>query len=120
MMGRFKGEMYPPITMMRMTAIIRGRVQGVGYRCFVTDCVLKTGITGHGGDLPDGAVMIMAEGDDETLKKYIKMVQAEGDSLVHVEGLEVPGSKPTGEFSGFGIRRRGHMRIYYRSGDPES
>lgn len=89
---------------MRMTAVVRGRVQGVGYRYFVADCAQKTGITGFVRNLPDGSVMIVAEGSDEILETFIRMVLAEDDPLIRVEGTEVTRSRPTGEFSGFGIR----------------
>ncbi len=104
-MEKFNGDICHPITMMRMTAIARGRVQGVGYRYFVTDCAQKTGITGFVRNLPDGSVMIVAEGGDEILENFIHMARAEGDPLIRVEELEVTTSKPTGEFHGFGIRR---------------
>ncbi len=84
--------------------MVRGRVQGVGYRSFVTDCALKTGITGFVRNLPDGSVMIVAEGSDEILEKFFLMVQAEDDPLIRIEETEVTRSRPTGEFSGFGIR----------------
>lgn len=90
--------------MMRVTAIARGRVQGVGYRYFVTDCARKTGVTGFARNLPDGPVMIVAEGSDEILENFIQMIRARDDPLIRVEELEVTKSKPTGEFHGFGIR----------------
>jgi acylphosphatase len=104
-MGRFNGEMYHPITIMRMTAIARGRVQGVGYRYFVNDCAQESGITGFVRNQSDGTVMIVAEGNDEILDYFIGRIKAEGNPLIRVEGIEITKSKATGEFSGFGIRR---------------
>jgi acylphosphatase len=93
-----------PLTMMRMTAIVKGRVQGVGYRYFVTDCAAETGVSGFVRNEPDGAVLVVAEGKGDTLEKFIRMIQAERDPVIRVDSLEITESKPTGEFRGFGIR----------------
>jgi acylphosphatase len=90
--------------MMRITACAKGRVQGVGYRYFVTDCAQETGISGFVKNVPDGSVLIIAEGDDDAIDTFVRMVQAGGDPLIRVDTFEVTKSEATGEFSGFGIR----------------
>jgi acylphosphatase len=90
--------------MMRITACAKGRVQGVGYRYFVTDCAQETGISGFVKNVPDGSVLIIAEGSDDAIDTFVRMVQANGDPLIRVDTFEVTKSEPTGEFSGFGIR----------------
>ncbi len=90
--------------MMRVTAVAKGRVQGVGYRFFVSDCARETGISGFVRNEPDGSVLIVAEGSDDVLDIFIRMVKAETDHIIRVDALEVEKSRPTGEFSGFGIR----------------
>jgi acylphosphatase len=104
-MGRFNGKIGNPISMMRVTAIARGRVQGVGYRYYVTGCARKAGISGFVKNLPDGSVLIVAEGSDGAIDTFVRMVQADGDTLIRVDELEVAKSRPTGEFSGFWIRK---------------
>ncbi len=89
--------------MMRITACVKGRVQGVGYRYFVTDCARETGVHGFVRNMPDGSVAIVAEGRDDSLDRFIKKVRAHGDPFIRVETLEVTRSGATGEFSGFGI-----------------
>ncbi len=91
-------------TMMRITARAKGRVQGVGYRYFVTDCAQKTGVSGFVRNMPDGSVMIVAEGNESVLDNFVLLLRAPGDRVIRVDTLEVARSKPTGEFSGFGIR----------------
>jgi acylphosphatase len=103
-MRRFNGGSGNRITMRRMTAIARGRVQGVGYRFYVTGCARKAGISGFVKNLPDGSVLIVGEGNDDALDTFAFMVQADSDTLIRVDELEVEKSKPTGEFSGFWIR----------------
>ena len=92
------------ITMMRITACAKGRVQGVGYRYHVTDCARETNVAGFVKNVSDGSVLIVAEGNDGAVSEFIRMVRAEGDPLIRVDSMEVTKSKPTGEFSGFGIR----------------
>ena len=89
---------------MRITACVQGRVQGVGYRYYVTDCARETGVTGFIKNMPDGSVTIVAEGRDDSLDRFIRKVRAHGDPFIRVDSLEVVRGEPTGEFSGFGIR----------------
>jgi acylphosphatase len=42
--------------------IVRGRVQGVGFRFFVQDEAQKLGVTGWVRNNPDGAVEVLASG----------------------------------------------------------
>jgi len=89
--------------MMRITACAKGRVQGVGYRYFVTDCARETGVSGFVKNMPDGSVTIVAEGSNDALDAFVRMLQTHSNKI-KVDALEVTRSEPTGEFSGFGIR----------------
>ncbi|MDD1700202.1 MAG: acylphosphatase [Methanoregula sp.] len=90
--------------MMRIAARAKGRVQGVGYRYFIIDCARETGVTGFVKNMSDGSVIIVAEGSDNAVDKFVRMVKAQNDPVIRVETLEVTRQKPTSEFSGFGIR----------------
>jgi acylphosphatase len=92
------------ITMIRITACAKGRVQGVGYRYHVTDCARETGVSGFVRNAADGSVLIVAEGRDDAVSEFVRMVKAHGDPIIRVDTMEVIKSDPTGEFSGFGIR----------------
>ncbi len=89
---------------MRITAWARGRVQGVGYRYFVTGCARETGVTGYVRNMPDGSVMIVAEGSDDAVSVFRRMIRAEDDPVISVDDLEVTEAGATGEFAGFSIR----------------
>jgi acylphosphatase len=89
--------------MERITAIAKGRVQGVGYRYFVTGCAHRTGVHGFVRNLPDGTVQIVAESSQASLGVFVRMVRATGDSAIHVEELTVTPGKATGEFKGFWV-----------------
>jgi acylphosphatase len=90
--------------MVRITAYASGRVQGVGFRFFVTDCATEEGVSGYVQNLSDGSVLIVAEGDKGSLDAFIRRVRAAGDPFIRVEDLQIATSESTGEFPGFGIR----------------
>ena len=46
----------------RLTAWVRGRVQGVGFRWWVRSSALELGLTGFAENLADGRVKVIAEG----------------------------------------------------------
>lgn len=89
---------------MRITAVARGEVQGVGYRYFVTGCARAAGVTGYVRNQPEGSVMMVAEGERAALDVFVRMVKAEGDAVIRVDSLSVTTGKASGEFSGFGVK----------------
>lgn len=46
----------------RLTAFVRGRVQGVGFRWWVRARALELGLVGHAANTADGRVEVVAEG----------------------------------------------------------
>ncbi len=46
----------------RLTAIVSGHVQGVGYRVFVRRHAVDLGLAGYVENMPDGRVEVVAEG----------------------------------------------------------
>jgi acylphosphatase len=46
----------------RITALVSGQVQGVGYRAFVRQQARDLGVTGYAENLADGRVEVVAEG----------------------------------------------------------
>ena len=53
-----------------MTAVrylVRGRVQGVGFRWFVRSAAVRLGLRGWVRNLPDGAVEVVASGSPDSL-----------------------------------------------------
>ena len=90
--------------MIRITAVARGEVQGVGYRYFVTGCARAAGVRGYVKNQPDGSVLMIAEGERAALDAFIRMVKAEGDAVIRVDALEVTMGDANGEYAGFGVK----------------
>jgi len=82
--------------------LIRGRVQGVGYRYFVQAVAEQLGVHGFVRNLPNGDVEVHAEADDVTLGLF-KHELERGPRLARV--TEVVESEATsGQYSSFLIR----------------
>ena len=47
--------------LVRLTAFVRGRVQGVGFRWWVRARALELGLAGYAGNLPEGRVEVLAQ-----------------------------------------------------------
>lgn len=90
---------------MRITAIVRGRVQGVGFRYFVRDHARGSGVSGFVRNEPDGSVTVVAEGTRAVLDEFVRRIRADGDPVIRVESIEERESEATGEFTGFYIQR---------------
>ena len=82
--------------------IVRGRVQGVGYRYFVRRAAASLGITGYAKNLADGSVEVVAEGPDDRLADLEGRLR-EGPDFAQVSGLDREAIAPRGD-DGFHIR----------------
>jgi acylphosphatase len=102
--GRFNLEICNPHLNDEDHGMCKRQGPGFGYRYFVTDCARETGVSGFVKNMSDGSVTIVAEGSDDALDKFVRMVKAQSDMVIRVDTLEVTRREPTGEFSGFGIR----------------
>jgi acylphosphatase len=58
-----------------LTAVVRGNVQGVGFRWFVRETARSAGITGWVQNLSDGSVALEAEGTQEILIQFLQSIQ---------------------------------------------
>ncbi|MAM84210.1 MAG: acylphosphatase [Acidobacteria bacterium] len=82
--------------------VIRGQVQGVGFRLFTQETALREGLVGKVANRDDGAVEAIAEGGFESLARFEAALR-KGPPGSRVEGLEVEEGKPLGLDSGFTI-----------------
>ena len=68
--------------------LIRGRVQGVGYRYFTRSRARALGVRGSVRNLPDGRVEVLASAPSELLNSFIEQLRT-GPVGAHVTGCEV-------------------------------
>jgi acylphosphatase len=87
----------------RAHLLIKGRVQGVGFRWFVSDIATSFGLTGWTKNLPDGRVEAIFEGERSAVEAAIARC-AEGPRSAIVSGIEVNWDEHPEDLSGFGIR----------------
>ncbi len=88
---------------MRVRIIVKGRVQGVGYRFFTRRTALELGVKGYVRNLPDGTVEVVAEGEPEVLEKFIEKLR-EGPPLAIVEDMEIREIPADETFDDFEVR----------------
>jgi acylphosphatase len=82
--------------------VVRGRVQGVGYRYFVQREAGSLGVTGFVRNLPDGSVEIVAEGGESAVAQLEARLR-EGPSFASVASVERAAISARGDH-GFHIR----------------
>jgi len=82
--------------------VVRGRVQGVGYRYFVLRQADVIGVSGFARNLPDGSVEVVAEGGEDALERFETALR-EGPSFAEVTEVERRAIAERGS-SGFHIR----------------
>jgi len=86
----------------RAHVFISGFVQGVGFRFFAILNARKLGVSGFVRNLRDGRVEVIAEGELENVKAFIKRLR-EGPPGANVVGVDVRLEKYEGEFSDFSV-----------------
>jgi acylphosphatase len=62
----------------RLTAWLRGRVQGVGMRWWVRSRALELGLVGFATNLDDGRVEVVAEGQREACVALLIALRSDG------------------------------------------
>ena len=58
----------------RLTAHVKGRVQGVGYRWWTRARALELGLTGSATNLQDGRVEVVAEGPEDACRSLLALL----------------------------------------------
>jgi acylphosphatase len=86
--------------MERFVILVSGRVQKVGYRSKVIALARDMGITGWVGNLPDGRVKVVAEGDAAALERFVSALKIR-NAVIDVSGVEVERHDASGEYGDF-------------------
>jgi acylphosphatase len=86
--------------------LVRGRVQGVGFRWFVRERARELGVRGWVRNRADGSVEVEAEGEPEAIEQFRRVLQ-EGPPGARVNAIEdLPvGAPPADLPSPFAILR---------------
>lgn len=93
--------------LVRAHIIVKGRVQGVGFRAHVEYHARQVGgLTGWVRNVGYNTVEAIAEGERSNVERLIKMMK-QGPSMSRVDESTVEWGDVTGEFREFGVRRSG-------------
>ncbi len=84
--------------------LIRGQVQGVGYRFFAQRVAARHQVVGYVRNLADGRVEVVAEGTRENVEG-LKHDLAAGPDYGMVEGVEELNLDPLGTYKTFLIEK---------------
>lgn len=84
--------------------LIKGDVQGVGYRFFAQRAAARHQVVGYVRNCPDGSVEALAEGPASSVEEF-KHDLVTGPQWAVVEQVEEINLDPTGKYSNFRIDR---------------
>ena len=82
--------------------VIRGDVQGVGYRFFAQRAAARHQVIGYVKNCPDGTVEALAQGSLNDVEEFKKDL-ATGPQWSSVQQVEEIDLEPTSEYSSFRI-----------------
>ncbi|MEV8633491.1 acylphosphatase [Streptosporangium sp. NPDC051023] len=88
------------MTEVRLTAWVRGRVQGVGFRWWTRARALELGLTGWARNTEDGRVEVVAEGGQEPCAELLALLRA-GGTPGRVDAVMERWSEAKGNLAGF-------------------
>ena len=82
--------------------IVKGRVQGVGFRYFTIRAARAAGVVGSVRNLADGAVEAIAEGTPAAIRDFRAELER-GPSHAHVSRVDEIEMQPTGRYKSFEV-----------------
>lgn len=87
----------------RTTVIVRGQVQGVGFRHYTAKTAMRHQLVGWVMNLADGSVEACFEGEEEKVRTMVQWCRT-GPDMARVDELTELSGDYTGEFTEFRIR----------------
>jgi len=84
-------------------AVIRGYVQGVGFRYFVVHNAHTFGLRGYARNESNGDVEVLAQGTRPALERLLSLLQR-GPTAAEVHDVQTTWRTPTEHLSGFHVR----------------
>ncbi len=88
--------------MKKVKIIVKGFVQGVGFRYFIYRNAQALNLSGYAKNLINGNVEVLLEGDDNNVDEMISILK-QGPSRSIVNSIELDYSDFKGEYIGFSI-----------------
>jgi acylphosphatase len=87
----------PPV---RKRIVVRGRVQGVGFRYSTVHQARRLGLRGWARNAPDGSVEILAEGSAAAVEELVAWCRHGPPSarVANLQQADEPGGEPLAEF----------------------
>jgi acylphosphatase len=82
--------------MIRKHAVVRGQVQGVGFRWSAQTEAERLGLAGYARNLADGTVEAELEGSEAAVQRMLDWLH-HGPRHARVEAVEVTDVDPTGD-----------------------
>ena len=84
--------------------LIKGEVQGVGYRFFAQRAAARHQVRGHVKNCADGSVEVVVEGAADEVEEFKKDLVT-GPQWSRVDQVEEINLEPTGQYASFRIER---------------
>ncbi len=86
-----------------LRAVVRGRVQAVGFREYVYTRARSLGLSGYVRNLPDPrSLEVVAEGERVDLEELLKYLR-DGPRSSRVDTIDVDWGEPGGAYRDFGV-----------------
>lgn len=89
--------------MTRLRILVKGVVQGVGFRPFIYRAASERGLRGYVKNLGDGTVEILVEGGDGALNSFIDDIRYRRPPLSKIYELKIEEAESTAALSAFTI-----------------
>lgn len=84
----------------RLTAWVRGHVQGVGFRWWTRARALELGLSGYAANRPDGRVQVVAQGPRDGCESLLDLLRG-GKTPGRVDNVVADWSQPGEAIPGF-------------------
>jgi acylphosphatase len=88
------------VGVVRLTAWVHGRVQGVGFRWWTRCRARELGLLGEARNLPDRSVVVVAEGERVACERLLALLRAD-DTPGRVDRVVERWGPAQGGFTGF-------------------
>lgn len=88
--------------MVEIYCVVVGKVQGVRYRTYVQESATELGLVGYVKNMPDGSVVVVAQGMPDELKDFVEYLH-EGSLLSKVASVGIDWRSPSKTFSEFSL-----------------